>query len=403
MPHVGTYLRTSLALAVLACGDGVDRAAYFSDHSHPDIRERGRNLRVALVRELGAASDTGRAISFGRIASLGARGDGRVVAVADGTTCQVYVFAAGWATVDTVGRCGSGPGEFSDMLHSVAFLGDTLVVMDGRRRDWSLFDSTGQFVRTIRPSLAEPGGFADDQVHFVDDSSFVAVFRRIPRPDRYVSDVPYRHVFLARRDGGATIASAVTAPPLADSALRRSVPLVTTPGICVPPGLRHPIVAVGNTWANQLVLLALPTLATVANVAAPLDWRPLSERPNRPGERRPPRGPDTIVCGTDFILVARASMAELNVPRSVLMSGAAVAPPPLIRARWDFYTYDGRLQYTLEDSLPQMGPDSLLVTTPAALIGERLFTYSNDLRGHPVVLEYRVGFDGRVCCGALPR
>jgi hypothetical protein len=54
--------------------------------------------------------------------------DGRVF-VADGGSLAIYVFDAEGALVRTIGRRGSGPGEFS-ALYSIAWLGDTLAALD---------------------------------------------------------------------------------------------------------------------------------------------------------------------------------------------------------------------------------------------------------------------------------
>jgi hypothetical protein len=278
------------------------------------------------------------------------------------------------------------------MLHDVTFYGDTVVVADGRRRDLSLFDPSGKFVRVIRPVSIMPdrGGYLDD-VQYVSDTAFLAVFRRTPAAGNFVSTTPYRHIVLLNWQSGEVVAETVRPPPLVDSALHRSVPLVTGPSLCVPPIAARPIVAVSNSWSDQLVLLSLPDLATLANVASPIAWRPLTERENRPGELRPPGAPPTIVCGTEYVLVAKVIRAAPDLPR--IRSPRPVPTPGIVRARWDFYSYDGQLRYTLEDSLPRLGPDSMLVTTPSALVGNRLYTYSNDLRGYPVVLEYHLDLE----------
>jgi hypothetical protein len=150
-----------------------------------------------------------------------------------------------------------------------------------------------------------------------------------------------------------------------------------------------------NKWSQQVVFLSEGDLTVRANVTSPIAWKPLStdERPGR-ARLRPPRGGGPIlVCGTDHVLLAHSMLAPLPPGARTFPPPRPAPPPPRVtQARWDFYTYDGELRYTIEDSLPNLGPDSVLFTIPAALVGDRLFTYSNTLRGFPAVREYRVHF-----------
>lgn len=66
--------------------------------------------------------------AFGRIVSLLADDDGRIY-VADAQSNRIMVFDAAGRLVDSIGRPGRGPGEFR-WLYSLAWLGDTLAVLD---------------------------------------------------------------------------------------------------------------------------------------------------------------------------------------------------------------------------------------------------------------------------------
>lgn len=356
-------------------------------------------MTVTRVREFGAADPGQDVLWFGFIAGADVRNDGGVLAVADLATCSVALVDLATLAFSRAGRCGSGPGEFSDMIGDVSFHRDTVIVTDDRRRDLTLFGPEGRFVRTVRPAAGEEGGWISD-VRQLSDSAFAAVFYRAPGVSNTLNSGRYHNVLLISWRTGKTLARAVVPPPLADSALLHRAPLVTAPSICTSPDTASPTVVVSNRWSEQVVFLSSPGLSTVANVVSPVTWRPLTERTTRPGERRPPRGIPHLACGTDYVVVAKVMRAQSVTSRLGILPTGPVPPEPIVRARWDFYSYDGRLRYTLEDTLPRLGPDSILVTTPRALVGDRLYVSSNDLRGHPVVVEYRLGLDSPNTRGA---
>jgi hypothetical protein len=378
--------------AVTGCDRSQDQERYFADLSRPRIAAPGPPLTVTKVREFGAADPGPDVLWFGFIAGADVRHDGGVLAVADLSTCSIALVDLSTQAFSRAGRCGSGPGEFSDMIGEISFHRDTIIAADDRRRDLTLYGPDGRFVRTVRPAANEEGGWISD-VRQVSESTFAAVFRRAPGVDNTLSSGRYRNLLLISWRTGKTLARALVPPPLADSALLHRAPLVTAPNICTSPHAEAPTVVVSNRWSDQVVFLSTPELSTVANIVSPVTWRPLTERANRPGERRPPQGIPQLACGTDYVVVAKVTRDQSVTSRLGILPTGPVPPEPVVRARWDFYSYDGQLRYTLEDTLPRLGPDSILVTTPRALVGDRLFVSSNDLRGHPVVVEYQLGLD----------
>jgi hypothetical protein len=69
------------------------------------------------------------------------------VVIADGALLRYY--DAKGRLLRRVGRPGGGPGEFRSIESICLIQADTLVAFDGRQRRMSLFDSRGEFVRTV--------------------------------------------------------------------------------------------------------------------------------------------------------------------------------------------------------------------------------------------------------------
>lgn len=99
---------------------------------YPLVVNRGPAPRWALDVDLvvgGAASgDEGAPDAFGEVTSV-AIGPGGRIWVADGLERTLGVFDPDGTFVRSIGRQGEGPGEFSS-LYSVAFVGDTVLVLD---------------------------------------------------------------------------------------------------------------------------------------------------------------------------------------------------------------------------------------------------------------------------------
>lgn len=106
----------------------------------PSVRTRpGRILGTALCAATTLAADAGAQVplrrdlavdgEFGFVSALAADGDGRIY-VADGMAQQIHVFDAEGRRLPSLGRRGSGPGEFQGVVSVVAGRGDTLYAFD---------------------------------------------------------------------------------------------------------------------------------------------------------------------------------------------------------------------------------------------------------------------------------
>ena len=112
-------------------------------HSAPTAMD---TLQPVLTIGPGDEAHTGADSSFARITSIALREDGGVF-VADGQKFVVNLYASSGQRITSFGRSGQGPGEFR-ALYSLAFLGDTLLALDGPNARMSLFTSAGQFLST---------------------------------------------------------------------------------------------------------------------------------------------------------------------------------------------------------------------------------------------------------------
>jgi hypothetical protein len=85
--------------------------------------------------------------------------DGRVV-VANAGTNEIRFFDAQGDHLRTIGRQGSGPGEFEGLGMVRPFPGDSLLAYDIRLTRASVFDAEGAFGRSYRVVPPTEGGFA---------------------------------------------------------------------------------------------------------------------------------------------------------------------------------------------------------------------------------------------------
>jgi hypothetical protein len=97
---------------------------------------------VTIGDEGPAGADSG----FAHVSSIALEEDGSVL-VADGQKLTINLYNPSGQLVTSFGRSGQGPGEFH-ALYSLAFLGDTLLTLDGPNARVSLFSSTGKFLST---------------------------------------------------------------------------------------------------------------------------------------------------------------------------------------------------------------------------------------------------------------
>lgn len=162
----------SMAVVISAGGCGGDRPAFdffqqdssgvtivTSDLSVPEelpLCELGeRSLRLGSVN-----GDAANVVLYGIVAAR-ELSDGRLAVLSRGSE-EVLIFTESGALDMTIGREGSGPGEFVDPIELLILQGDSIVVWDWDLNRISLFDASGSLVRTIAPDppVAVPtGGF----------------------------------------------------------------------------------------------------------------------------------------------------------------------------------------------------------------------------------------------------
>lgn len=141
---------------VLACsGEAPPRAAVERDSAGVHIVENttpawkeGAGWRVpdTVLVEVGADADHPER-DFARVAGAFRLSAGRL-AVLDGGNQQVRFYDSTGTWIGSVGRKGSGPGEFQNPFGFWRREGDTLQVFDFQARRVSILDDTGAFVRS---------------------------------------------------------------------------------------------------------------------------------------------------------------------------------------------------------------------------------------------------------------
>ncbi len=170
--YLGTIRRSPLSgllvCAVAGCGGAPDDRpavtvtdsagiAMVTNHGPAWAAGEGWRLPELPVFDLGSYDAEGPE-SFEYVAGARRLSSG-VIVVADGGARELRFFDEAGDHIRTVGRKGSGPGEFESLRFLELWRGDSLIVHDGRGRPISLFDSSGMFGRSFR---LEP----DDSVMF---------------------------------------------------------------------------------------------------------------------------------------------------------------------------------------------------------------------------------------------
>lgn len=115
----------------------------------------GQVLSPQPLLRIGEADGVSRE-TFGRIAGVVALSSGGI-AVADGSNQLVVLFNSEGQRIGTVGRSGSGPGEFRLIQSIRRCWGDSLAVYDPALRRISVFGGMGELGRTIDLAQRQPG------------------------------------------------------------------------------------------------------------------------------------------------------------------------------------------------------------------------------------------------------
>ena len=145
------------ALGVAACGPGTPGAAI--DRPVRSLTAVAGALLAAAPASLVAIPGTSGAADFLDLRGVLTTEDGSM-AVVDAGVPRVYLFDGSSRLLTTIGRAGSGPGEFREPT-LVTFWGDSLAVFDPPQRRVSYFRPDGSFIRqrivsvpgTMAPSI----------------------------------------------------------------------------------------------------------------------------------------------------------------------------------------------------------------------------------------------------------
>ncbi len=201
------------------------------------------------------SADGEAAYLLNRIATALRLSTGEIV-IADRGTSQLRWFSPTGTWLRSVGREGSGPGEFRGLRSLLLLPGDSLLAEDGLEARMTLYDRTSRLVRSWQISAA--GSFiTPPPIGRLPDGSFVAPTERELSPPPGHSH--YQAILIRYRDGAIidTLATARGGESF-------SVPCgtATQPGICgmgVPYGVRslaavvRDRVFVGNGERYELV------------------------------------------------------------------------------------------------------------------------------------------------------
>lgn len=195
----------------------------------------------ASVVRIGSA-DGDESTLFSRISGAVRLSTGEIVVANQGSN-ELRWFSATGSWIRTLGREGSGPGEFRGLRRLLLLAGDSLLAEDGLSQRMSLYDARGTLVRSWQISPAGTG-ITPPPLGRLADGSFVAVTERELTPPP--GHTQYRALVLRYRDG-AVLDTLVTAA----GGEAYSVPCgtATSPGICgmgVPYGVRTQAAVVGD-------------------------------------------------------------------------------------------------------------------------------------------------------------
>jgi hypothetical protein len=94
-------------------------------------------------------SSAGSEYELFRVSGAVRLSDGRIV-VANGGTSELRWYSPQGVHLMSSGRSGAGPGEFQFIARLIRLPGDSVLVVDGRLRRYSIVSPDGEFVRTVR-------------------------------------------------------------------------------------------------------------------------------------------------------------------------------------------------------------------------------------------------------------
>lgn len=211
----------------------------------PPLTLSAQQVRVvpdAASRVRIGSADGDEATLFNRISGAVRLSSGEIVVANQGSN-ELRWFSPTGEWMHTVGREGSGPGEFRGLRRLLLLPGDSLLVEDGLAARMTLFDTRGRLVRTWQISPA--GSFiTPPPLGRLGDGSFVAVTERELTPPP--GHTQYNAILIRYRDGAILDTLSTTR-----GGEGFSVPCgtPTSPGICgvgVPYGARTQAAVAGG-------------------------------------------------------------------------------------------------------------------------------------------------------------
>ena len=120
--------------------------------------------------------------------------------VLDYVTQEIYVFDSEGDFVRTLGGQGDGPGEFRNALGPAIGPGDTLWVADQRAPRYSLFAPDGTFLGVRQRRGIASGGAATERCTITPDGDYLEWWNRFPKEERSgdMSDIDLVHMYPIR-------------------------------------------------------------------------------------------------------------------------------------------------------------------------------------------------------------
>lgn len=156
---------------------------------------------LVLVASIGpgAEADAEGPGDFGAAASVAFGPDDREVYVVDRLSCEIRVFGLDGIHRRTFGRCGEGPGEFTQYLHSIAWVGDRLLAFDLAGGRIGELAADGEWLGQRRVEAISRGSSYTALYRTGPNEAYARTLVTRPREGARLGDV-----FLGHDAGGAT-------------------------------------------------------------------------------------------------------------------------------------------------------------------------------------------------------
>ena len=120
--------------------------------------------------------------------------------ILDYLTQEIYVFDSEGDFVRTLGGQGDGPGEFRNALGPAIGPGDTLWVADQRAPRYSMFGPDGTFLGVRQRRGIASGGAGTERCTMTPDGDYLEWWTRFPKEERSgdMSDIDLLHLYPIR-------------------------------------------------------------------------------------------------------------------------------------------------------------------------------------------------------------